>query len=70
VPIELKVLIEVAMFFAMGAFIIVSLPAIAATLGGGLGISPGAAIMNTFTNLASHGAKRATEMVAPKEKAP
>jgi hypothetical protein len=35
----------------MGAFIVVSLPAIAAVLGGGLGVSPGAAIMNTFTNI-------------------
>jgi type IV secretion system protein VirB6 len=70
VPIELKILIELAMFFAMGAFIIVSLPAIAATLGGGLGISPGAAIMNTITNLASGGASRAAKLGASKEKAP
>ncbi|MGD0104438.1 MAG: type IV secretion system protein [Rhodopila sp.] len=52
VPAEIKVLIELAMFFAMGAFIVVSLPAIAAALGGGVGASPGAAIMNAFTNLA------------------
>lgn len=52
VPIEIKILIELAMFFAMGAFIIISLPAIAATLGGGLSVSPGAAIMNAFTTLA------------------
>jgi type IV secretion system protein VirB6 len=58
VPIEIKVLIELAMFFAMGAFIIVSLPAIAAALGGGLGVSPGAAIMNAFTNIAAHAATR------------
>ena len=58
VPVEIKILIELAMFFAMGAFIIVSLPAIAATLGGGLAVSPGAAIMNAFTNLASAGASR------------
>jgi type IV secretion system protein VirB6 len=58
VPVEIKVLIELAMFFAMGAFIVVSLPAIAATLGGGLGVSPGAAIMNAFTNIASHVARR------------
>jgi type IV secretion system protein VirB6 len=49
---QIKVLIELAMFFAMGAFIVVSLPAIAAALGGGIGVSPGAAIMNAFTNLA------------------
>jgi type IV secretion system protein VirB6 len=53
VPVEIKILIELAMFFAMGAFIIISLPAIAAALGGGLGVSPGAAIMNAFTNIAS-----------------
>jgi type IV secretion system protein VirB6 len=58
VPAEIKVLIELAMFFAMGAFIVVSLPAIAAALGGGLGVSPGAAIMNAFTNIATHAAKR------------
>ena len=58
VPGEIKVLIELAMFFAMGAFIVVSLPAIAAVLGGGLGVSPGAAIMNAFTTLASRAATR------------
>ena len=58
VPIEIKVLIELAMFFAMGAFIVVSLPAIAAALGGGLGVSPGAAIMNAFTNVAARAATR------------
>jgi len=50
VSVELKILIELAMFFAMGAFIIISLPAIAATIGGGLGTSPGAAVMNAFTS--------------------
>ena len=69
VPIEIKVLIELAMFFAMGAFIIISLPAIAATLGGGLSVSPGAAIMNAFTNLASGGASRAARSAVPKAKA-
>jgi type IV secretion system protein VirB6 len=58
VPVEIKVLIELAMFFAMGAFIVVSLPAIAAALGGGLGVSPGAAIMNAFTNIATRAATR------------
>jgi type IV secretion system protein VirB6 len=61
VPAEIKVLIELAMFFAMGAFIVVSLPAIAAALGGGLGVSPGAAIMNAFTNIATHAARRKTK---------
>lgn len=69
VPIEIKVLIELAMFFAMGAFIVVSLPAIAATLGGGLGVSPGAAIMNTITNLSTRGASRAAKLGAAKPKA-
>ena len=55
-PVEIKVLIELAMFFAMGAFIVVSLPAIAAALGGGVGASPGAAIMNVFTTLAARAA--------------
>jgi type IV secretion system protein VirB6 len=59
VPIEIKVLIELAMFFAMGAFIIVSLPAIAAMLGGGLGVSPGAAVMAAIATFA-------TRKVAPK----
>ena len=63
VPIEIKVLIELAMFFAMGAFIIISLPAIAAALGGGLGLSPGAAIMNAFTNLASRPARPKSKAV-------
>ena len=66
VPGELKVLIELAMFFAMGAFIIISLPAIAATIGGGLGASPGAAILNAFTNLASSGASKAVSMATRK----
>jgi len=57
VPVEIKVLIQLMMFFAMGAFIVVSLPAIAAVLGGGLGVSPGAAIMNAFTNIAASGAR-------------
>ena len=65
VPGELKVLIELAMFFAMGAFII-SLPAIAATIGGGLGTSPGAAVMNAFTSLASSGASKAVSMATRK----
>jgi type IV secretion system protein VirB6 len=69
VPVEIKILIELAMFFAMGAFIIISLPAIAAALGGGLGVSPGAAIMNAFTNLALGGASRAAKLGAAKAKA-
>jgi type IV secretion system protein VirB6 len=69
VAIEIKVLIELAMFFAMGAFIVVSLPAIAATLGGGLGVSPGAAIMSTITNLSTRGASRAAKLGAAKPKA-
>jgi len=59
VAVEIKVLIELAMFFAMGAFIIVSLPAIAAALGGGLSVSPGQAILNAITNIATNGATRA-----------
>jgi type IV secretion system protein VirB6 len=66
VSVELKILIELAMFFAMGAFIIISLPAIAATIGGGLGASPGAAIMNAFTSLASSGASKAVSMATRK----
>lgn len=69
VPIEIKILIELAMFFAMGAFIIISLPAIAAALGGGLGVSPGAAIMNAFTNIASGGTSPAAKSGAPRGKA-
>ena len=67
VPIEIKILIELAMFFAMGAFIIVSLPAIAATLGGGLGISPGAAILSAITTIAAGGSAAASK-AAPKPK--
>jgi type IV secretion system protein VirB6 len=69
VPIEIKLLIELAMFFAMGAFIIISLPAIAATLGGGLSVSPGAAVMNTLTTLTSKGASRAARSPVPKAEA-
>ena len=47
------------MFNAMGTFIVVSLPAIAAALGGGLSVSPGQAILNAITNMASNGAARA-----------
>jgi type IV secretion system protein VirB6 len=69
VPIEIKILIELAMFFAMGAFIIISLPAIAATLGGGLSVSPGAAIMNAFTTLARGGSSGTPKPATPKAKA-
>ncbi len=58
IPVEIKILISLVMFFAMGAFIIVSLPLIAATLGGGLGISPGAGIMRTITSMVSGGASK------------
>jgi len=59
VPIEIKIMIELAMFFGMGMFIVVSLPAIAAALGGGVGVSPGAAVMNAFTSFAAGKATRA-----------
>jgi type IV secretion system protein VirB6 len=68
VAVEIKVLIELAMFFAMGAFIIVSLPAIAAALGGGLGVSPGAAIMNAISNLSIRGASGAAKLGTSKAK--
>jgi type IV secretion system protein VirB6 len=58
IPVEIKILLSLTMFFAMGAFIIVSLPLIAATLGGGLGVSPGAAVMRAMTSIASGGARR------------
>jgi type IV secretion system protein VirB6 len=67
VPMEIKILIELAMFFAMGAFIIVSLPAIAAVLGGGLGVSPGAAILSAITTIAAGGSAAASK-AAPKPK--
>ena len=53
IPVEIKILLSLVMFFAMGAFIIVSLPLIAAALGGGLGVSPGGLVMNTMTSMAS-----------------
>lgn len=53
IALQIKTLFELAMFFAMGAFIIVSLPAIAATIGGGHGGSPGGAVMRMFTNAAA-----------------
>jgi type IV secretion system protein VirB6 len=68
VAVEIKVLISLTMFFAMGAFIIVSLPAIAAALGGGLGVSPGAAIMNAISNLSIRGASGAAKLGASKTK--
>jgi type IV secretion system protein VirB6 len=58
IPVEIKILLSLVMFFAMGAFIIVSLPVIAATLGGGLGISPGAGLLRAVTNIATGGASR------------
>jgi type IV secretion system protein VirB6 len=58
IPVEIKILLSLVMFFAMGAFIVVSLPVIAATLGGGLGISPGAGLMRTITSMASGGASK------------
>jgi type IV secretion system protein VirB6 len=67
VPMEIKILIELAMFFAMGAFIVVSLPAIAAVLGGGLGVSPGAAILSAITTIAAGGSAAASK-AAPKPK--
>ena len=68
VPVEIKILIELLMFFAMGAFIIISLPAIAATLGGGLSVSPGAAIMNFFTRFAGGGSSSSSQSNASKPK--
>ena len=68
VSIQIKTLIELAMFFAMGAFIIISLPAIAATLGGGLSVSPGAAIMNAFTSIARGAPSAAAKSTMPKAK--
>ena len=53
IALQIKILYQLAAFFAMGAFIIVSLPAIAATIGGGHGGSPGASVMRMFTNAAS-----------------
>jgi type IV secretion system protein VirB6 len=58
IPVEIKILLSLVMFFAMGAFIVVSLPVIAATIGGGLGISPGAGLMRAVTNIVSGGASR------------
>ena len=60
VPVEIKIMIELAMFYAMGMFIVVSLPAIAAALGGGVGVSPGSAVMNAFANFAAGNGTRAT----------
>ena len=59
VAISIKILFELAMFNAMGTFIVVSLPAIAAALGGGLSVSPGQSILNAITNMATNGAARA-----------
>jgi type IV secretion system protein VirB6 len=67
IPVEIKILLSLTMFLAMGAFIIVSLPVIAATLGGGLGISPGAGLLRAITSVASSGAARM--MPTPKGKA-
>ena len=56
---QIKTLFELAAFFAMGAFIVVSLPAIAAVIGGGHGGSPGAAIMSAMTGAAGRLGRRA-----------
>ena len=66
IPVEIKILLSLVMFFAMGAFIIVSLPVIAATLGGGLGISPGAGLLRAVTNIASGGASKLASAAKPK----
>jgi type IV secretion system protein VirB6 len=66
IPVEIKILLSLVMFFAMGAFIVVSLPVIAATLGGGLGISPGAGLMRAVTNIATGGASRLASAAKPK----
>ncbi len=66
IPVEIKLLLSLVMFFAMGAFIIVSLPIIAATLGGGLGISPGAGLLRAVTNIASSGASKLASAGKPK----
>ncbi len=66
IPVEIKILLSLVMFFAMGAFIIVSLPIIAATLGGGLGISPGAGLLRAVTNMATGGASKLASAAKPK----
>lgn len=58
IPVEIKILLSLVMFFAMGAFIVVSLPVIAAALGGGHGVSPGGGLLRTVTSLASSSASR------------
>jgi|GEM_PF-1702507 len=52
---EIQILIELCMFFAIGAFIVVSLPGIAAAIGGGIGFNAGS-IGRTLTNTLLAGA--------------
>jgi type IV secretion system protein VirB6 len=52
---EIQILIELCMFFAIGAFIVVSLPGIAAAIGGGIGFNAGS-IGRTLTNTLIAGA--------------
>ncbi len=58
VPIEIQILLELVMFFAIGAFIVVSLPPIATAIGGGVGFNAGA-VARTITNVITGGATAA-----------
>ena len=51
VPAQITTLLELLAFLLMGGFIILSLPALAASIGGGHGGGPGHAIMNSFNSV-------------------
>jgi len=66
VPYEIQILLELCMFFALGAFIVVSLPGIAAAIGGGIGFSGaavGRAVTGPFLGAAAWGSQRAVAVV-------
>ena len=64
VPQQVKLILSFVMFVAMGAFIILGLPAVAAALGGGLSLSPAAAVARMITAAATGGASAAANSVA------
>ena len=56
VPYEIQILLELCMFYAIGAFIVVGLPGIAAAIGGGIGFNAGA-VSRTVTATIIGGAR-------------
>lgn len=58
VPAQITTLLELLAFLLMGGFIILSLPALAASIGGGHAGGPGHAIMNSFNSVGTSALSR------------